>query len=308
MPAPARAAPILARYAAPVKPCDPASTTTVPKVPLCPSRGRAGSRKPSGSSAPPPRPSPARGEGVSGSGMTATATAKWPSCAMLTSISRPVSVVAGATCTCGRPSSLGKISTSRMRGRGIPLGIALPMASLAAQRPAQRSGLLPQYAISRSLRNLRRKRSPKRFWASAMRGIAATSTPTRGVTRLLYGDAFRQVPRLVDVAAPLAGHEVREELQGHHVGNGRQELGDRRDLDPVELHLAEGVVALADQGDYRRIASDHFLDVADHLLESRRPGRDGKYREIAIQQCDRSMLELAGCVSLGMEIRDLFEF
>src|SRR6184192_3038902 len=92
-----------------------------------------------------------------------------------------------------------------------------------------------------------------------MRGIAATSTPTRGVTRLLYGDAFRQVTRLVDVAAPLAGHEVREELQGHHVRNRREELGDRRDLDPVELHLGQGIVALADQGDHRRIASGPCL-------------------------------------------------
>src|SRR5438094_608386 len=172
MPAPARAAPILARYAAPVKPCDPASTTTVPNVPLCPSRGRAGRRNP----------------------------------------------------------------------------------------------------------------SPNRLWASAMRGIAATSTPTRGVTRLLYGDAFRQVPWLVDVAATLAGHEVREELQGHHVRNRREELGDRRDLDPVELHLGEGVVALADQGDYRRIASDHFLDVADHPLDRTRLQPARYYRAIAIQQ------------------------
>ena len=81
---------------------------------------------------------------ASASGMTATATAKWPSCAMLTSMSRPVSVVAGATRTCGRPSSLGRISTSRIRGRGMPVGIALPIASFAAQRPAQRSALPPQ--------------------------------------------------------------------------------------------------------------------------------------------------------------------
>ena len=46
---------------------------------------------------------------------------------MLTSISRPASVVLGATRTCGRPSSLGKISTSRIRGRRTPLGIALPI-------------------------------------------------------------------------------------------------------------------------------------------------------------------------------------
>ena len=78
------------------------------------------------------------------SGITATATAKCPSWAMLTSISRPVSVVAGATRTWGRPSPLGRISTSRMRGRTTPVGIALPIASFAAQRPAQRSGLPPQ--------------------------------------------------------------------------------------------------------------------------------------------------------------------
>ena len=62
--------------------------------------------------------------------------------------------------TWGRPSSLGKISTSRMRGRGTPVGIALPIASFAAQRPACRSALSPQYAISRSLKNFRRKRWP----------------------------------------------------------------------------------------------------------------------------------------------------
>jgi len=79
---------------------------------------------------------------------------------MLTSTVRPVRVVLGATSTRGRPSSLARISTSRIRGRGTPAGIALPIASFAAHRPAHRSGLSAQYAISRSLRNLRRKRGP----------------------------------------------------------------------------------------------------------------------------------------------------
>src|ERR1700674_3554037 len=239
---------------------------------------------------------------ASASGMTATATAKWPSWAMLTSTVRPVSVVAGATRTCGRPSSAGRISTSRMRGRGTPVGIALPIASLAAQRPAQRSALLPQYSISLSLRNLRRNRSPKRFWASAMRGIAATSTPTRGVTCLLYGDALRQVARLVDIAAPLGRHEVSKQLHRHHIRNRREEFRHRRHLDPVGLDLGQRLVTVADQRQHWGIACDDFLDVADHLPQRRRLGRDREDREVLVEQRDGTVLQLAGGVPLGMQV------
>src|SRR5256885_7618082 len=102
------------------------------------------------------------------------------------------------------------------------------------------------------MRISRRKRPPTRLWASAMRGIAATSTPTRGVTCLLYGDALRQISGLVDVAAALTGHEVGEELHRHHVGDRREKLGNRRNLDPVELYLGERLIPLADQGEHRR--------------------------------------------------------
>jgi hypothetical protein len=49
----------------------------------------------------------------------------------------------------------------------------------------------------------------------------------------LDGDAFGEIPRLVDVAAELDGEVVGEELQGNHGRDGADVIGDGGDADDV---------------------------------------------------------------------------
>src|SRR5229473_2944367 len=122
-PAPARAAPVPARYAAPVKPRLPASTTTVPKVPLWASRGRSGRMTASGAGR--------RMSAISGISRCEVATANPLWWVMLTSTRAPR--WSPRSLTLGAPAGPGRTSMRR-RGKQMPVPSKhLITASLAAQ-------------------------------------------------------------------------------------------------------------------------------------------------------------------------------
>ena len=81
------------------------------------------------------------------------------------------------------------------------------------------------------------------------------------------------------------------------VGHPADVVGEPLDLD----------VALGRDRDDAGVASATLHDVADDLVVDRRARDDRHERALGIEQRDRSVLELAGRVALGMDVADFLE-
>ena len=120
--------------------------------------------------------------------------------------------------------------------------------------------------------------------------------------------AFSEVSRLIDIAASLQRDIIREQLQAHHAER-RQEhelrIGDSEERIDALFHLR-----LAAFGRKREDACASGLDLDDvaHRLFKKWPIEPQRNDERAVfDERDRAVLELAGCVGLGVDIGNLLE-
>lgn len=125
---------------------------------------------------------------------------------------------------------------------------------------------------------------------------------------LFHGDAFGQVPGLVDVAAPLQGDVVRQQLQGRHTQLGQQH---RLHLRHRQHSVCPGQhslpVGLGGQGQDAGAPGLYLHHVAHSLVKQRPVGAQGDNRRSLLDQGDGAVLQLAGGIRLGVDIADLLE-
>ena len=81
-------------------------------------------------------------------------------------------------------------------------------------------------------------------------------------------------------------------------------VGDPADV--VGVVLDRGV-ALGRDRDDPGVAGAALHDVADELVVDRRTGRDRDQRALGVEQRDRSVLQLARGVALGVDVADFLE-
>jgi len=171
----------------------------------------------------------------------------------------------GRARTCGRPSSLGRISTSRIAAGNAPSASPWPMASFAASgRPAL--GAAAAVVDLASLRNLWRKRSPNRFWASRDARIAPHPRRTRGYDAYSTGRSL-PVSGLVERCSALGRDEIGEELQRDDMGwaigtrtppaprYGRARVGERRSPSLIRQHRRVPAILLDCSPIFSRVAA-----------------------------------------------------
>src|SRR5215469_16521916 len=83
---------------------------------------------------------------------------------------------------------------------------------------------------------------------------------------LLHRHAFRQIPRLVHIAATADGNMIRQQLERHDLQDRQQQVVSGSNADHVIGHLWNLFVALASDCDHDALASLHFLNVRESLL------------------------------------------
>src|SRR2546428_13557982 len=143
--------------------------------------------------------------------------------------------------------------------------------------------------------------------ASPTRSFARSRAPRCARLAVLDRDALREVPGLVHVAAESHRDVVREELQGDHRDQRRQEIGAGRHLDQVLGLRREGPVAGVRDGDDLALAGEDLLDVAEHaLVRAVAPGPRDDGQPVGDER-DGAMLHLAAGVALGVDVGDLLE-
>src|SRR5436305_1188996 len=84
----------------------------------------------------------------------------------------------------------------------------------------------------------------------------------RFVSRLLYGDGFGQVARLVYVGSTAHGYFVGEQLERDGGEDGRQEVIDWREVDYYVRIVGNINVAIGGQGDHAAVAGFDLFEVA----------------------------------------------
>src|SRR5882672_2659817 len=175
------------------------------------------------------------------------------------------------------------------------------------------SGPSPVVTASRcgGFRSSRRRSSP-RSTGRLYRAIGTPPTPSRrrgspATRMLLDGDALREVPRLVHVAAEPHRDVVGEELERNHRDQGRQQIGARRDLDDVLGLCGDRAITGVGDGDDLAVTRAHFFDVAEHPVVGAVAGHQRDDRQPIGDQRDRAVLHLAAGVALGVDVRDLLQ-
>ena len=131
----------------------------------------------------------------------------------------------------------------------------------------------------------------------------------RGTYALFNRHAFCEVSWLIDIAASLQRDIIREQLQTHHAE--RRQEHELRIGDSEERIDALFQLRLAAFGRKREDACASGLDLDDvaHRLFKKWPIEPERNDERAVlNERDRAVLELAGCVGLGVDIGNLLEF
>ena len=124
---------------------------------------------------------------------------------------------------------------------------------------------------------------------------------------LLYSNRFCQVSRLVHIKTFLDGSVVGDELKD----NGDWEHGEFV-IFPwnADDHVCNALVdsgIFRDEEDHISTSRFHLADIRDRLCENMLLGRDRDDRNMVCDQSDGSVLQLTGCVSLRMNVGDLFQ-
>ena len=128
------------------------------------------------------------------------------------------------------------------------------------------------------------------------------------LVRLLDSHAFSQVSWLVDVSSLEHGEVVTEELD-----RGGQEkrhqafvraLGNRN---PIVAKLLEGLISCASDAQDLGSARFHFFEIRNRLVAPMIHRCEHDDRDRRVDHRDRSVLELAGSISFGMNVGDFFQ-
>ena len=98
-----------------------------------------------------------------------------------------------------------------------------------------------------------------------------------------------------------------EQLQRHNGQERRQRVGDVRDEEDIVRVLADLLVTLGRHRDDPRVPGSTLHHVADDLVIERGPGGDGDQRTLGVKQGDGPVLELAGGITLRVDVADLLE-
>src|SRR4249919_110480 len=144
--------------------------------------------------------------------------------------------------------------------------------------------------------------------SSAGREASTTLRVSQAGDALFDGDRLRQVARLVHVRAARERRVVGQQLHRDRMHDRREHAHVARGADHVHrFAFAELAVRI---GEHEHLAATraHFLDIRLHLLEQAVVGRDHDDRHRAVHQRERTMLEFARRVGLGVDVRDFLEF
>src|SRR5689334_5541712 len=96
-------------------------------------------------------------------------------------------------------------------------------------------------------------------WNSLWRPRAWTSTRGYGS---FDSDAFGEVARLIDIAAPPHRDVIGEQLERNDLEYRRQQIGSLRDLDDmIGARLTNQIVTLGHDRDQYAVAGFHFLQI-----------------------------------------------
>ena len=125
---------------------------------------------------------------------------------------------------------------------------------------------------------------------------------------LLNSNGFCQVSGFIHVTAASHCHIVGEQLQRNdcqRIGKVRIGLGD---VYYIIRRFLNGLVAF--NGDCHNKGSScfYFYHITDGLLEQIRLGCQSHYQRTIFDQRNRTMFQFSGCISLRMNIGNLFQF
>ena len=124
---------------------------------------------------------------------------------------------------------------------------------------------------------------------------------------LLNRDRLCEVTRFVDIAAARDGGIVSEQLKRHDRQQRQQEFIRLRYHDDMVDVLLKLRIAFCRDADDDSVTCLDFLDIRQRLLVDALLRRQSDDRHALDDQGQRAVLELAGCICLCMDVRDLFE-
>ena len=127
-----------------------------------------------------------------------------------------------------------------------------------------------------------------------------------GIFLLFHRNGFCQVSRLIHITATSHCHIVSKQLQR----NDRQGIGKVRirlgNVYHIIRCLLDGFVALDGNRHDKSASCLYLYHITDGLLEQSRLGCQSHYQGAIFDQGNGAMLQFSGCISLGMNIGDLF--
>ena len=86
------------------------------------------------------------------------------------------------------------------------------------------------------------------------------------MTRLLDGDGFGEIARLVDVATTPHGDVIGEHLQRDNFQDRRDQFGRRGNLDHMIGGFADELIAFGNNGNHDAVAGFHFLQALETVF------------------------------------------
>src|SRR6266481_2973183 len=128
-----------------------------------------------------------------------------------------------------------------------------------------------------------------------------------GSSRLLDGDALREIARLIDVGAAVVGDVVREQLQRNRQQNRQETRVARRHLEDLPRDVLELRRRRVGDDEDAAAARLDFLHVREALLVDRVLRQQDDDGNLLVDERDRAVLHLAGGVTFGVDVRDLLQ-
>ena len=126
--------------------------------------------------------------------------------------------------------------------------------------------------------------------------------------RLFYRNGFGQVPGPIYIPPFVYGDVIGQQLQRYRYDDWGQTFGYFRYFQAIIGQLRHGGIPSVDDGHYRSTTRLDLLNVAYNLVVQRIARGDDYRWHLCVDQCDGAVFHLCGSVSLGMDVRDLFQF
>ncbi len=113
---------------------------------------------------------------------------------------------------------------------------------------------------------------------------------------------------MVNIQTADRGYMISQKLQGQDCQDGRQHPRRIRQPEDMVSHVPDELVSVGCDRNDHAAAGLGLLDLRDHLLVPGIPGDQANDRHAFVDERDGAVFHLAGGVTLGMDIRDLFKF